>query len=198
MITETKEKILKVAAALFRNKSFNSTTINDIVREASVSKGSLYYYFPSKQIILYEVVSRGMSLTVPYAKRIFNSELAPKDKLREIIKSHVFNSLENIDYVSVAFRERGQLEEQYRSKYIKLRDEHQSFFEKIIRFGIEQGIFPQVNVKLTTYAILDICNGPVRWYKPHGPLKPEQIAEEYSSLICDFMMSASVPNVPSK
>lgn len=189
---DTKEKILLAAVKLFSKKNFDSITINDIVQEASVSKGSLYYYFPSKELILYEVISRGMLITIPHAKKIYDSELSLREKLRETIKSHIFNSLVNIDYVSIAFRDRSKLEEPFRSKYIKLRDEHQSYFEGIVKMGVDQGLFPQLNVKLATYAILDLCNGPVRWFKPNGSLKPEQIAEEYSNLICDLMMRTSV------
>lgn len=190
-IADMREKILDGAAALFRKKGFNATSISEIVQEVSISTGTLYYYFPSKQSILFEVISKGMNLTLPHMREIFNYDLGPKEKLREVAKYRITSMLENLDFVSVSLRERNSLEEPYRSKYFKLRDELQFIFEEIIRNGIEIGIFPPSNIKLTTFAVLDICHGPARWYKLNRPLKPVEIAEEYSNLICDRLMQFS-------
>jgi TetR/AcrR family transcriptional regulator, cholesterol catabolism regulator len=184
----TKEKILRVAANLFRKNGFNGTSISDIVRESGVSKMTVYYHFPSKQNMLHEVINRGMGEGTS-VKNIANSKLGLKEKLREITKFHVTNMLRHIDFVSASLLERDRLEKQYRSNYIRRRDDYQHRVEEIIKEGIKLGVFPPVkNIKLTTYAIFDICNGPSRWYKPEGALTPEQIAEELSTLICDYLL----------
>lgn len=57
---ESKEKngkqiILQVAARLFLEKGFDSTSMQDIVRESGMSKGGIYHYFKSKEDILQTV-----------------------------------------------------------------------------------------------------------------------------------------------
>jgi AcrR family transcriptional regulator len=48
----TREKIIKTAWKLFYEEGFAETTINDIIREADISKGTFYYYFNSKDDLL--------------------------------------------------------------------------------------------------------------------------------------------------
>ncbi len=55
---QTKEKIYKTAFALMGKKGFNNISIEDISQKAGVSVGSFYYYYKSKNDILYEVYTR--------------------------------------------------------------------------------------------------------------------------------------------
>lgn len=47
-----REKIIDTSWELFHEKGFGETTINDIIREAGISKGTFYYYFRSKDDLL--------------------------------------------------------------------------------------------------------------------------------------------------
>lgn len=57
---ETREKIVKVAVALFQEQGFNSTTMEQIADKADVARKTLYNYFPVKEAIVDEYV-RGIS-----------------------------------------------------------------------------------------------------------------------------------------
>jgi TetR/AcrR family transcriptional regulator, fatty acid metabolism regulator protein len=48
---ETRTRILEAAVKVFATKGYHDTKVDDIVNEASSSKGSFYFYFPSKQDI---------------------------------------------------------------------------------------------------------------------------------------------------
>lgn len=52
MAKGTREKIINTAWKLFYEEGFGETTINDIIREADISKGTFYYYFRSKDNLL--------------------------------------------------------------------------------------------------------------------------------------------------
>src|SRR5512133_3916155 len=55
---ETKQKIISIAVKLFREHSFEATTMEQIAAEVDIAKGTLYNYFPSKEAILGEYVQR--------------------------------------------------------------------------------------------------------------------------------------------
>jgi AcrR family transcriptional regulator len=57
---ERKELLMAAALKLFANKGFTTTSIMDIAREAGVSKGLLYNYFDSKDVLVREIVLDGM------------------------------------------------------------------------------------------------------------------------------------------
>lgn len=48
----TKERVFKAAIHLFRQYGYDSVTIDDIAKEAKVSKGTFYLYFDTKEAVL--------------------------------------------------------------------------------------------------------------------------------------------------
>ena len=52
MASDIREKIIDASWALFNEKGFGETTINDIINKADISKGTFYYYFRSKDNLL--------------------------------------------------------------------------------------------------------------------------------------------------
>jgi AcrR family transcriptional regulator len=53
---ETRSRILDAAVNVFASKGYHDTKVDDIVAESQTSKGSFYFYFPSKQDIFLALV----------------------------------------------------------------------------------------------------------------------------------------------
>src|SRR5437879_13637494 len=76
---KTRELILQTALRLFRGCGFEITTMRDIARAAEVATGAAYYYFPSKEAIVfayYDQVQRS------HAEKV-REEWKGKSSLRE-------------------------------------------------------------------------------------------------------------------
>lgn len=58
---ERKSEIIDVAEVLFYSKGYESCTINDILKEVGIAKGTFYHYFSSKEDILDAVLDRIIS-----------------------------------------------------------------------------------------------------------------------------------------
>lgn len=50
---QTRQEIYNAALQLFREKGFELTTMRDIATQAKVALGSAYYYYPSKEAIIF-------------------------------------------------------------------------------------------------------------------------------------------------
>lgn len=50
-----KEKVLKAATELLQEKAFNEVSLMEIARTAGVTKGSVYYYYKTKDDLLYDI-----------------------------------------------------------------------------------------------------------------------------------------------
>lgn len=57
----TKERLFQVALELFAQKGFDSTTMRMIAAEAGVAPGAAYYYFDSKESIVYEYYKKSQA-----------------------------------------------------------------------------------------------------------------------------------------
>jgi AcrR family transcriptional regulator len=51
-----KDKIMEAAEALFAEKGYHDAAMDDIVRLTEVSKGGLYFHFPSKEKLFFAVM----------------------------------------------------------------------------------------------------------------------------------------------
>jgi AcrR family transcriptional regulator len=56
--SDTRERILEVAARLFREQSFDGTPVSAILQDADVNSGSLYHFFPGKEALLTGVLDQ--------------------------------------------------------------------------------------------------------------------------------------------
>lgn len=71
---ETRERILEAAVTVFATKGYHDTKVDDIVSESNTSKGSFYFYFPSKQDIFLALVDKFAGLLESRIKERFKSE----------------------------------------------------------------------------------------------------------------------------
>ncbi|MCL6643180.1 MAG: TetR/AcrR family transcriptional regulator, partial [Candidatus Bipolaricaulota bacterium] len=54
----TRERILEAAEKLFAEKGFHETAMDEIVRTAKVSKGGVYFHFPSKEELFFALLDK--------------------------------------------------------------------------------------------------------------------------------------------
>lgn len=83
---QRKTEILDAAEKLFTTKGYANTTINDILHEVEIAKGTFYYYFTSKKEVMNAVVDRFVDLEVNAAKAVkADQTLSAPEKILKII-----------------------------------------------------------------------------------------------------------------
>jgi AcrR family transcriptional regulator len=183
-----RDEILVQAAKLFRKKGFSGTSMQDIARDVGILKGSIYYYFNSKNEIFREVLKKGISPVLKNAEFILCKDLSPREKLRELLSSHIRYIMHNNYSLVIYFQEKEKISAEETKQYVENRNRYEKIFKDILAEGIKEGIFPKVDITLTVYAILGMCNWIIQWYNPKGPKSPEEIIDHIIYLICDLML----------
>lgn len=85
---ERKAEILDTAEMLFCTKGYSKTTINDILNEIGIAKGTFYYYFKSKEEVMDAIITRIIDNDIKMAKKIaLNPEIPVLEKLFQILMS---------------------------------------------------------------------------------------------------------------
>ncbi|PGE94774.1 TetR family transcriptional regulator, partial [Bacillus pseudomycoides] len=83
---ERRKEILETAERLFLTKGYTKTTVNDILKEIGIAKGTFYHYFKSKEEVMDEIIMRIIKEDVTKAKRIVsNPDIPVLDKLFKIL-----------------------------------------------------------------------------------------------------------------
>ena len=75
-------ELLEAAFALFVEKGFAATRIDDIAARAGVSKGTVYLYFPSKQAVFEALVRQAV---LPNVERLIGETAHPEMPVLEIL-----------------------------------------------------------------------------------------------------------------
>ena len=70
----TRERILDAAMNIFSAKGFHDTKLDEIVAEASISKGSIYFHFPNKEKLFIALVDQFADLIERRAKEAIAEE----------------------------------------------------------------------------------------------------------------------------
>ncbi|MCQ2554368.1 MAG: TetR/AcrR family transcriptional regulator [Clostridia bacterium] len=101
-VNDTKSRIVSAAWKLFYEQGYDNTTVDDIIEEAHVSKGSFYHYFVSKDSL---PASLGYLFDEKYAElnETMDPEMNPIEKL--IYMNHeLFLMIENTVSVDLLSR----------------------------------------------------------------------------------------------
>lgn len=81
-----RNEILDKAASLFETNGYNKTTVNDILREVNIAKGTFYYYFKSKEEVMDAIIDRYMEIGLERAEEVkARVDLSPTEKLLQVI-----------------------------------------------------------------------------------------------------------------
>lgn len=190
-MTETRAKtsrrradLVAIAAELFAERGYRATTVRHIGDAAGVLSGSLYHHFDSKETILDELLSTYLD-TLLATYRGISEQSDPTTALRGLV-TEAFRSLgEHRAAIMVLQNERNYLRSLPRFGYLaKAEDEVRQIWITVLRDGIEAGEFrPELDPVVTYRFLRDAVWVAVRWFRQDGPFTPEQLAEQYVTLI---------------
>lgn len=89
-----REQILDGAHRIFMRMGFDASSMNDITREAGVSKGTLYVYFKNKEDLFAAIVQRQKSRIFEQLKGVLDGERPLAEVLHEfgvVITTHILS-----------------------------------------------------------------------------------------------------------
>ena len=82
-----KQELIRIAYRMFVSKGYEHTSVDDIIREAGIAKGTCYYYFKSKEQMLEEVIEMMLQAEAEKAKAVLQADLSVPEKVVGIIAS---------------------------------------------------------------------------------------------------------------
>jgi TetR/AcrR family transcriptional repressor of nem operon len=87
----TKEAVIKEAMALFNTKGITDTSISDIQKATGLTKGSLYFYFQSKDELAIEALKRAGQEFIEFVESSLKGRTpgrAVENFLKGVLKKH--------------------------------------------------------------------------------------------------------------
>ena len=179
---DVRVEILKSAAKAFRLLGYHGATVEKIAASLRMQKGNLYYYFRSKEEILFACHQYSLDRLLALLDDVERSSDPPNQKLRGLIVAFVHTSLDELDGTALGLGLEA-LSPAHLRAVIARRDQFDRGLRRIIDDGIRAGQFTPANVKFLSFAILGAINWIPRWYRPEGPSNSTEIANEFADYL---------------
>jgi AcrR family transcriptional regulator len=190
-------EILQSAASAFTRSGFSRATMEDIAEKVQMAKGNLYYYFPSKQDLLFFCQDESLGLLIDEAKTIARSKAPADEQLRAMIVFHIKTILEVLPGYT-AHTDFRSLPSPLLKKVIRKRDRYEHAYRRMIERGVREGTFRKCNVKTAVWAILGALNWSVQWFSPKGKITVDRLGRNFADLFIGALQSESGKRFPKK
>ncbi len=178
-----KEQIYSVAAHLFSQQGYHATTMREIARELQLEGGSLYSHITSKQDLLYEIVLRASEQFRRAAQEVIAAGGSSREQLAKLMRRHLAIVAASTERAAVYFHEWRHLDPAQQAIIKRHRDEYEDYVRQIIHAGITNGEFVADDERLVARQVLSLLNWTYQWYRPDGPLNPDELANRFYRMV---------------
>ena len=149
-----KKELLKIAYRMFIEKGYDNTSIDEIIAEAGIAKGTYYYHFPSKEATLEAVIDMMIAEEAERAKAVISAPIPVLQKIVAVImtmrpqqeESGIANTLER--------RENIVMHEKVNSRLLEVTA---PILTEVVKEGVSQGIFDCTNIEERVKMVLFMC-----------------------------------------
>ncbi len=176
------ESILRQAAAVFRARGYHQASIRDIARATGVSLAGLYYYFCSKEDLLYLIQRHAFETILATARAALDGISSPEDRLRVVVRKHLQFFLEHPNEMKVLTHEEEWLSKD-RGREVRAikRAYYQLCFDQVKQVA-EARRLKGLNTRLAVLSLFGMMNWIYTWYNPKIDPDAEGCAETMAGM----------------
>jgi len=176
-------QIRAVGCRLLFDHGYAGMTMRQIAARLQIKAASLYYHFPSKQHILFDLMQATASELLDGLREIAESDDDPQQQLDAAIRWHVLFHTQKREEAFVSHSELRSLEPENLQAILKLRHEYDRLFDSILQRGQREGVFEIEDVSVVRNSILTMCTATGSWFSPQGRLTAEQVADQIRNFV---------------
>jgi AcrR family transcriptional regulator len=158
LVVQRRAEIIDVATRLFLERGFHKTSIRDIARACPFNLASLYMYVTSKEDILFLVAQQLIDEKARAMAEVEMLEDSPAESFRTALRAYCRIVHDYRPHIRLLYRELDVLSPERREIVMSSLSTVTGVFEKIIRKGIDQGVFADVDPKLFALNTLFLCH----------------------------------------
>jgi AcrR family transcriptional regulator len=185
---ERKNQILDAAAAVFSRLGFHEARMDDIVRESGLSKGTLYWYFTSKDAIITGLMQRIFDLGMGGLRRLEGADGPVRERLLDYTRRlgddfQRLSAVQSIAFEFYAVAARHKTVRQFLKEYFK---QYRATVARLIAQGIERGEFRPVEPDTVATTLAALYEGLVLlWFVDREAIQWETQGTESVRLLLD-------------
>jgi AcrR family transcriptional regulator len=179
------QEIYLLAAQLFVERGVGATSLSDIANALNITKAGLYYYFDSKQDLLYRIVELGLDNVKDEVLDPARDIKDPEERLRFIILNHARLAAEGNHAVIIVSHEMNSLSFIQREAVLQRRREYFEFVRDTLVEIQKDKKLNEIDMTTATFTLFGMILWLSRWYRTGGKLSVEKVCQD----VCEMALN---------
>jgi AcrR family transcriptional regulator len=158
-------KILEHATAVFCEKGYEGASMRDLSRVSGMSLAGLYYYFESKEKLLYLIQKHYFSTVMERLRQRLEDVTHPEERVRTFILNHLEYFLAYTKAMKVLSHEDDTLKGDLGKEIVDLKREYYHCCTELTdELKREEGL--SFNTRVAVLSLFGMMNWLYTWYNP--------------------------------
>lgn len=171
-----RETLLAVCVEVFNRHGYDATSMGTLSKHLGISKSAIYHHVESKEEILEQALNRALDSLEAVFHEVQTSDSRAVNKLERIIQGSVRVLVEQMPYVTLLLRLRGNSEVE--TKALQRRRELTRAVEKLVGVAQHEGdLRTDISGKSAPRLMLGMVNSIVDWYQPDRSGTVDQLSD---------------------
>ncbi len=173
---EKLQRILKQASAIFAEKGYHKASIRDISAATGISLSGLYYYFRSKEELLFLIQSHCFDTILAQLREDLQGVAEPAERLRILIRNHLAFFAGNMREMKVLSHEGETLDGEFGVHVLEQKREYAEVVQDVLA-----GLAPEggaVDLRVATFSLFGMMNWIYTWYRPDRDVSVDRLTQE--------------------
>jgi len=183
-------EILVHATDVFCKKGYEGASMRDLSRASGMSLAGLYYYFESKERLLFLIQKHTFSTIVQQLKARLEGVGDPEQRIRIFILNHLEYFLSNQAAMKVLSHEAEVLKNGFASELAAIKREYYRICLGLLDdLKRERGL--QLSSRIAVLSLFGMMNWIYTWHNPRVDADAENIAREMSEIFLRGVLPGS-------
>jgi AcrR family transcriptional regulator len=173
---------LAAATELIARVGYDKASVRAVAKAADVSLAGLYYYFDSKEKMLFLIQTRTFNALVSGLREKLHGLVDPLEQLRVMVRAHVDYFAANMAALKVCSHELDSLSGDAYEEARRIRREYYDLTRGIVdRVCEAYAADSTLDRHVATMSLFGMLNWLYRWYAPKRGYSPATVANQITS-----------------
>jgi TetR/AcrR family transcriptional regulator, cholesterol catabolism regulator len=188
-------EILTHATDVFCRKGYEGASMRELSRASGMSLAGLYYYFESKERLLFLIQKHTFSTIVARLKKRLEGVADPEERIRIFILNHLEYFLANQQAMKVLTHEAEALKNGFASEVAAIKREYYRICVGLLdELKRERGL--QCSTRIAVLGLFGMMNWIYTWHNPSVDADAESLAQEMGDIFLRGVLPAKSRKEP--
>jgi TetR/AcrR family transcriptional regulator, cholesterol catabolism regulator len=194
-------EILDYATEVFADKGYEGASMRDLSRLSGISLAGLYYYFESKEKLLYIIQRHTFSTIVDRLRERLAASSDPEERIRIFVQNHVEYSVAKQKALKVLSHEDDVLKNSYGAELAAIKREYYRICVSLVEDVAKgEGAKPNfaknagVGTRTAVMGLFGMMNWLYTWYNPRVDPAADVLAREISDIFLSGVRGDALTN----